>query len=382
MAGAIAWHSRASVSAIGSPPTQDEEAVSVPSAKDPFSAASSLRAIELLSKAGLPVLPRNYELFYCYATGQNEGLEADLERLLDSRAQITQSELDRLHDRYMAAGDDAAEFASLCLRLNKQIGDAIELVERAVDSTSTYGTSLDKTGASLIDLNDPRKVSIVVSTLVQATKQMGRSSIELNDRFRQTSDEVDALKKDLEAVRKQSVTDPLTGISNRAVFDRMISIEVERAHRQGQALCLCMVDIDHFKRYNDTYGHRAGDSVLRLVAKTMTNSVRRYDVVARYGGEEFGIILPNTSVHIATAVIERIRQILQERELIKRSTGESMGRVTISAGIAMLKPNEVSESLVERADSHLLEAKKAGRNRINTDQQPDHAKVPAQEQCA
>ncbi|MDQ4134617.1 MAG: GGDEF domain-containing protein, partial [Pseudomonadota bacterium] len=164
-----------------------------------------------------------------------------------------------------------------------------------------------------------------------------------------------------------SLTDPLTGISNRKHFEEMLIKAIEHAGAHKLPLALILIDIDHFKRFNDTYGHLTGDQVLRLVGVTMRERVRSKATLARFGGEEFGVILPETSLESARSTAEQIRENVMSRELVKRSTGESLGKVTVSLGIASFRKGDTAISLLERADQCMYMAKRAGRNRTVTD---------------
>jgi diguanylate cyclase len=134
-----------------------------------------------------------------------------------------------------------------------------------------------------------------------------------------------------------------------------------------------MTGIDHFKTFDDTYGHLTGDQVLRLVALSVKQNVKGQDMAARYGGEEFAIILPNTVLRSAVTVAEHIRRAVMSKELMKRSTGEHLGRITISIGVAMLRPGDTAQSLIGRADACLYAAKRAGRNRVICETDPEFA---------
>src|SRR5262249_13995285 len=119
-----------------------------------------------------------------------------------------------------------------------------------------------------------------------------------------------------------------------------------------------------FKKFNDSYGHLTGDQVLRLVAQAVRHNVKGQDLAARYGGEEFAIILPNTTLRQASSVGEHIRRGVVLKELIKRSTGEILGRIRISVGVASLRRGDNAAGLIERADACLYAAKRGGRNRV------------------
>ena len=125
-----------------------------------------------------------------------------------------------------------------------------------------------------------------------------------------------------------------------------------------------LTDVDHFKKFNDTFGHLTGDQVLRLVAMSVKQNVKGQDIAARYGGEEFAVVLPNTLLRSAITVADHIRRAVMAKELMKRSTGEHLGRVTISVGVASLRPDDTPQTLIERADTCLYAAKRAGRNQV------------------
>jgi diguanylate cyclase len=139
---------------------------------------------------------------------------------------------------------------------------------------------------------------------------------------------------------------------------------IAEALETNEAMSLMLTDIDHFKTFNDNFGHLTGDQVLRLVAMSVKHNVKGEDTTARYGGEEFAVILPNTILRAAVTVAEHIRRAVMAKELMKRSTGEHLGRMTISIGVATLRKGDTGQSLIERADTCLYAAKRHGRNRV------------------
>jgi diguanylate cyclase len=189
----------------------------------------------------------------------------------------------------------------------------------------------------------------------------------MDARLKETRGEIETLRETLEAVRAESLTDSLTGIANRKHFEDTLIKAVSRADAHRSPLTLLVIDIDHFKGFNDTYGHLTGDQVLRLVGMTMRENVKSSATLARFGGEEFGIILPETGLDDAVRTAEQIRVSIMSRELVKRSTGEPLGRVTVSVGVAAFRTDDSANSLLERADGCMYAAKRMGRNRIATD---------------
>jgi diguanylate cyclase len=144
---------------------------------------------------------------------------------------------------------------------------------------------------------------------------------------------------------------------------------------------MLMFDIDHFKSFNDNYGHLTGDQVLRLVALSLKQTIKGQDIIARYGGEEFAVVLPNTGLRQALSVADNIRRAVMSRELKKKSTGEILGRVTISVGVSTLQPGDDIYTLIERADLCLYAAKRNGRKRVICETDPEYS-AEAQAQVA
>jgi diguanylate cyclase (GGDEF)-like protein/PAS domain S-box-containing protein len=178
-----------------------------------------------------------------------------------------------------------------------------------------------------------------------------------------------------EALRAQSTKDPLTGLYNRRYLQEMLDREIRRAIRSEQALGVLMLDLDHFKNFNDTYGHDAGDAVLRETASFLVRSIRAEDFVCRYGGEEFVVILPTADLRAAEARAQRIRAKL--RDLVILHNGRSLGLITASIGVAALPAHGTNEKeLLQAADAALYRAKREGRDRVAVAEAPIAADRP------
>jgi diguanylate cyclase (GGDEF)-like protein len=166
-----------------------------------------------------------------------------------------------------------------------------------------------------------------------------------------------------EALRTQSIRDVLTGLYNRRYLEETLDREVRRAARAAQSLGLLMIDLDHFKKFNDTYGHDAGDAVLRETGQFLAKGIRAEDFVCRFGGEEFVVILPTASVEVAQARGERLRAKMRELNITHQD--KSLGMVTISVGVAAFPQHGTSpKELMAAADAALYEAKRRGRDQV------------------
>jgi diguanylate cyclase (GGDEF)-like protein len=166
-----------------------------------------------------------------------------------------------------------------------------------------------------------------------------------------------------EALRSQSIRDPLTSLYNRRYLEEMMDRETRRAIRADSGLGVLMLDLDHFKSFNDTFGHDAGDAVLRETASFLTKSVRAEDIVCRFGGEEFMILLPGADLATTKARAERIRS--RVRDLTVVHDGQSLGTITVSVGVAEAPEHGTSpQALIAGADAALYRAKREGRDRV------------------
>ena len=196
---------------------------------------------------------------------------------------------------------------------------------------------------------------------------MQQRSRELERRLHETSSEVVKLRTNLERVREESMTDALTGIANRKRFDEMLRKGRRSADANNESMCLILCDIDHFKRFNDTWGHQTGDQIIRFVAGCMSRNASDHHTVARYGGEEFAVVMPKSSLMEANALAEKIRMTVESKRLLRKSTSEDLGNITLSLGVAAYKHGEAVEDLIERSDANLYKSKNSGRNCVTTE---------------
>ncbi len=163
---------------------------------------------------------------------------------------------------------------------------------------------------------------------------MEKNSRDLESKLEDSKNQIASLKDRLDEVRSESRTDALTGIPNRKYFDEKFAAETANASETQEELCLVVADIDHFKKFNDNHGHQTGDQVLKLVAKLLSANIKGRDMAARFGGEEFTILLPQTNLRAAVTVADQIRERVRTKELIKKSTNENLGTITLSLGVA------------------------------------------------
>jgi diguanylate cyclase len=317
-------------------------------------------------------VPRNYEIWYVYATGYNSQLNKVINETLARNGKLTEADLEQIYETYLSHIKTTDRIDKVGARVIGEIDDVMRLIGDALGMSATFNASLSGATERLTKAVDREQVKKVVESLIKTTLEMRDTTKALEDRLALSKTEISSLQQSLEAIRAESLTDPLTGLGNRKYFDRSIETAVMNAVDTGEPLSLLMFDIDHFKSFNDSYGHLTGDQVLRLVGMSLKQSIKGQDITARYGGEEFAVVLPNTALRQALTVADHIRRAVMSKELKKKSTGEILGRVTISVGVSMLKPGDDTDSLIERADACLYAAKRAGRNRVVCEADPEY----------
>ena len=318
-------------------------------------------------------IPRNYEIWYVYATGYNSSLNKIINETLARNGTLTEADLEQIYETYLSQIKATERIDKVGARVIGEIDDVMSLISDALGTSASYEETLSSASESLSVARDRDQVKAIVETVLKSTREMRDINKALEGRLSLSKNEISNLQQSLEAIRAESLTDPLTGLGNRKYFDRSIDTAVQNALSSGEPLSLLMFDIDHFKSFNDSYGHLTGDQVLRLVAMSLKQTIKGQDITARYGGEEFAVVLPNTALRQALTVADHIRRAVMAKELKKKSTGEILGRVTISVGVSMLKPGDDTHSLIERADACLYVAKRNGRNRVICEVDPEYA---------
>ncbi len=318
-------------------------------------------------------VPRNYEIWYVYATGYNAPLNKIINETLARSGKLSESDLEQIYETFLSHIKASDRIDKVGARVIGEIDDVMSLIVDAHGMSQNYDARLSGATEKLRSAKNRDQIKAVVDGLLKSTREMQETNKALESRLALSKTEINNLQHSLEAIRAESLTDPLTGLGNRKYFDRSFAMAVQAALASGEPLSLLMFDIDHFKSFNDSYGHLTGDQVLRLVSMSLKQTIKGQDITARYGGEEFAVVLPNTALRQALTVADHIRRAVMAKELKKKSTGEILGRVTISVGVSMLKAGDDTDSLIERADACLYAAKRNGRNRVICEADPEYA---------
>jgi diguanylate cyclase len=341
--------------------------MAVPSDEHERTLAFAEIAFQQIRALRLPASPRNFEIWYQYGTGHSPGLNRAINDTLAEKGTLREADIERIYNTYLAPNSATDRIDSVGSRMTAEIAQVLATIDAATGSATHYSASLADASKKLQGASDNlggAALRAVVERLIAGAKEMESSNRALEARLSASREEISQLQQNLAIARGESLTDPLTKLANRKFFDG----EIERAIADAKAVCeplaLLMCDVDHFKTFNDRFGHLTGDQVLRLVAVSLKQIVKGQNIVTRYGGEEFVIALPKTALGAAITVAEQIRRAVMSKELMKRSSGERLGHVTISIGVASLRPTDSPQSLIDRADACLYAAKRRGRNQV------------------
>jgi diguanylate cyclase len=192
-------------------------------------------------------------------------------------------------------------------KVSREVEEIVETLKLSADATSDYGAALEQAGMKIAGISDPDKLKLYVTHLVKSTQNAVASNRKLESQLLESKKHIENLQSSLEAIRYESLIDELTTLNNRKHFDNSLEKVIRNSIESGRGFALLMTDIDHFKKFNDTYGHQTGDQVLRLVALSVKQNISSQDIACRYGGEEFAIILPHSGLDEAVEVAEKIR---------------------------------------------------------------------------
>ena len=321
-------------------------------------------ALGQIKALGLPAIPRNYEIFYAYATGYHPDLNQAINAGLRRSGTLSAAVLGQIYDLYLSPTRLTDRIGRIGAQVVDQIDEVMKTIRATLGSARSCHESLVDATLRVGNTKDQSLRQVVVESLIAIAKEMDNGNQALASQLSISKQRIDQLQQQLEELRCENLTDPLTCLANRQYFDQALRRTIAEANRTVRPLSLLLADIDHFQKFNDAFGHVTGDQVLRLVAAAMKQNIKGADLAARYAGQEFAVMLPHTTLRQAKVVAEHIRRSVMTKGLRKRSTGEHLGRITVSIGAAAYRQREPAQALMERADLSLHAAKHGGRNQV------------------
>ena len=322
------------------------------------------RVLALMGQHDAAFHPLNFAVWYEYVAGINSRLTQALNLALQTEPRLSDATLAGLHQEFVAE-PDAQSMQQVSMQLQRVMTGVWGSASRAGERAGAYEGQLNEL-VHEIKSDAPLAVQPLISRILDETAQMGLSARELSNEVTLCRLEIDRLSNELTRALDEALIDPLTGILNRKGFDQSLATMVEALPKTGGAHCMILFDIDLFKKVNDLYGHVMGDRVIQAVGETLKACAAHLasHSVARYGGEEFVILLPDCSLELASQVAETVRQRTKSIKIRDRRSKSVAVSITISGGVAALRPGDQAKALIERADRALYQSKLAGRDRI------------------
>ena len=309
--------------------------------------------------------PITFTLWYEYVAGINPALTAAMDDRLSAGKEMDDVTVVALYQKYIAPADEET-MAQISSEMERLLVSVAQSASRTGDKAGAFGDQLTGLNHALasrdVELLRPRLTEVIAGTAEM------KSSVEaLRQKVSISQEEINRLRGDLDRATNEALLCPMTGILNRRGFEKKIESLLSQHAADGHSHCLVMLDIDHFKKVNDTHGHLIGDRVLQAVGEILRTAVTGANhAAARYGGEEFALLLPQTSLDQSVQLAEAVRNRTKAMKIRNRTTQEVLLTVTISGGVAVLKPDDDAASLISRADTALYAAKNSGRDRVVT----------------
>lgn len=329
---------------------------------DAFQRASEnlRRTLPLINQHKTPIDPVNYAVWYEYVSGNNQALTNAIDTRLNKQEPITTELTQYLYEKFVLMGMPE-KLAQTQSGLRLVVDNTLSHINRAEITASDCESGLSKSQGLLESCDDIQEMKTVLASILENTRKLGTSSSELKQQLNESTQEIQKLRQELEAVKEQAKNDALTGLLNRGSFNT----ELVQLCQEGRTpFSLVLFDIDNFKQVNDKFGHLLGDKVLQFFASLMKQQCDEVHYAARFGGEELAMILLHTNAQQALKIADKIRLQLSETKLKRKDSEQSIGTVTVSAGISQYQAEDTMNYLIERADAALYESKEAGRNCI------------------
>jgi len=326
-------------------------------------AAEYLRqVIPLLTQEKLPPTPINYSVFYCYLSGFSSALTQVVDSIRQDKKTFTLPLMLELYEKYVLGSETLEQQEKVQQSLEQVMREASEEVAQVNNEASDYTTLITQHSNTLSTDKDPQAMSLVLNQILQDTRSMVKSNKLIQERMQETNNEITKLKTELASVKEAAEQDALTGLKNRGAFDQKIKHIM--TSKEAKEVSLIMIDIDLFKRINDNFGHLVGDRVIRYISSLLTQLIDKKHFISRYGGEEFTVILEGVPAEDAQLLANKVRIAMANSKLQRKGSHDTLGQVTLSAGIASLSVKDNAESFISRADKALYHAKETGRNKV------------------
>jgi diguanylate cyclase len=321
-------------------------------------------AVASLKEHNAPPYPPYFRLWYEYHALRNPALNRKIDELVASGTKITDEICRDLHERFFGSARAQLAVDEAAQSMQKNLTDMHGVLSTAGGDAARYGALLKDAGGKLKISANSGDLAPLIEQILGETETMHRQNKAIESKLQESAQEMARLRQELERIRRESMVDSITGLANRTYFDLFLADAVSQAGKGGEELSLLRIDIDKYREFAESWGGHAGDQILALLGRVLGETLKPHDLAARYGQHEFAAILPKTRLSNALTVGHVLRDALQRKKVVRKSTSEELGRVTISIGVAGLKRGEPAVELVRRCEVALSSARRDGGNRI------------------
>lgn len=328
------------------------------------------RAREIIDRMGaqaIPTSPANYEIWTTYAAGAHPDLSREIEARIARGEPFTDETNEELFERFFANTRLSIQMLETSQTIARELDDVAVKLRGAGEEAGSYANELQIAVDSFDGGLDTVTFRAIVEHLVATTREVADHNRKLARQIEASSRQVVELQSALRSVKVEALTDGLTGLANRRMLEETLRQRLVESSADKSELCLLLFDIDNLRRVNESWGLTVGDQVIRYVGGVLRAHAQGDALAARHGGEEFAMIMPRTNLQLAEALAERVGRAIKSKRLSIKSTGDLIGEISVSAGVARFQHGENLTGLVDRAEACVLAAKRAGRDCVITD---------------
>lgn len=321
------------------------------------------RAISFAARYGTPLSPAVYEVWYIYAARANQAINEKLDLALNTGRPLDAEYLLNLYQEHLSTRSVSDELDMLGSSLVSAMGNVADAMDENMQHNSLFSGTLRNAKRSLVQGTSKHELSDLIKQLHKANQQHLQAAQRMNMQLDKSRAQVAKLKGELIELRRASNTDYLTGLPNRRMLDELLDQAIFDARQRKQELALLMGVIDNLEPVSRKFGLSTGDTIMRRFADQLRQDLRSSQMAARFAGAKFAIVLPDQNNRDSFIVAEYARKRFRQIEWVAKDSGQAIGTLSVSFGGAMLRDGDTRDSLIDRANAHLLKAQAEGSDR-------------------
>lgn len=332
---------------------------------------NSGNALSMMTEYQVLPTPKNYHLWYTHTAQSDLNLSKVLESLITKNMEFNEELNDKLYEKFFSSEKELKTIVETGATFQEELAKIVTVLKEAGNDTSQHTKALMDHMNKISDFDGATELKDIIKVVISDTDKIKDQSQRLESKLQESTAKIEGLQENLESARLESRTDALTNIGNRKFFEEKMTEYMNNFNNRSDGLVLVLCDIDHFKKFNDSFGHQIGDQVLKVVTHVIKTELGLRGSASRYGGEEFAILLPKAVLDDGIELAENIRTVISQRIIKNKNTGANFGRITMSFGVACARQGMSRDDLIQKSDSALYLAKSNGRNMVQSEMELD-----------